>query len=332
MKTNMRLGICVLVVIFFLTACDRGGSIVPGKIRLVPLNTYDLAKVVTDEEGRMWFPASEMQTVLAKPAAADINFNEVKATKTLQYVLMNVGNTDVYDISFHAEEVVVYPPLIALIPAAGEGGDISMLPIVSFTREHVIPIDGVGSLMEMSVGTFSDILTLSYNYTLQDTSGGQDYDVVDEYDISGNNIGGLIDIFVSGRNVLEAVIYPIGESQTSWFIESVLNFAIYTGDLDTTIVMNSGNAPIPLQIINPYIRYFTGNGTVLDTIIPAGGSVDISGILRGDRYFENDGWDTTRGDIILLGSDRDQPYIFKIFNTLCIDGDRLLRVYEAQQN
>ncbi|MBW6458258.1 MAG: hypothetical protein K0B52_03755 [FCB group bacterium] len=331
MKTNMRLCACVLLVLFFLTACDRDGNIVPGKIRLVPLNTYDLAKAVTDEAGRMWLPASEIQTVLAKPVAADINFNEVKATKTLQYVLMNVGNTDVYDITFHAEEVVVYPPLIALIPAAGEGGDISMLPIVSFTREHVIPIDGVGSLMDMTVGAFSDILTLSYNYTLQDTSGAQDYDVEDEYSILGNNMGGLIDIYVSGKNVLDAIISPIEDYQTSWFMESVLFFSIWTYDLDTTIVVNSGNVPIPLQIINPLLNYyFPENGIILDTVIPAGGSVDISGVLRGDRYFENNGMDTTRGSIVLLGSGRNQPYIFTIFNTLCIDGDRLLWVYEHQ--
>ena len=327
MKTNLRLFVFALLLILCMTACDRGGDVVPGRLRLVPLYVYDLEKAVVDEQGKMWLPAQELRSVIDKPAVADIDFGEVKATKTLQYVLMNVGNTDVYDITFNAGEVVVYPPLIALIPAAGEGGDISMLPIVSFTREHVIPIDGVGSLMDMAVGAFSDELTLSYNYTLQDTSGAQDYDVVDEYSISGNNMGGLIDIYVSGKNVLDALISPIEDYQTSWFMESVLSFTVWSYDLDTTVVVNTGNVPIPLQIINPYL-YAMGNGTVLDTVIPAGGSVDISGILRGYLFIDNYDTDTTRGDIILLGSDRNQPYIFKIFNTFCLDGDRLLWVNE----
>ena len=156
-----------------------------GQLRLVPLSNNIISKIITDENGQQWLPKSEMPMVLAKAAAVDIYYGELKATRTLQYVLMNVGNLDVFDIYFNAQDLYIYPETFGLIPASTQGGELSALPIVNIIKEHVIPIEGVGALLEMNVGTFIDTLNITYHYkTSSDT-----IEVVDDYDVSGTKMG-----------------------------------------------------------------------------------------------------------------------------------------------
>ncbi|MBN2780405.1 MAG: hypothetical protein JXR21_00395 [Candidatus Marinimicrobia bacterium] len=303
------------------------------ELRLVPLNGTELAKAYTDDSGRMYLPASEVANILARPSAgADIDFGDVLSTKTLLYVLMNVGNRDVYDVTFSAGDLTVYPEYIGVIPAQGEGGEIVALPIVSFIKEHVIPISGVGSLMDMTAGEFTDLLSLSYNYTLEDSVGAESFDVVDNYTVAGEKMAAILDVFVSGINVTEAAVNPIEEYMTSYFHEPLLSANIYSNDLDTISIQNSGNVPMRVAVLNPYLQVLAHEDpVVLDTVVLAGQTLELVGIVRDAIYFENSGIDHSRGNILLFGSDRNQPYLFSLSGNYCTDGDLGFHFSESQR-
>ncbi|MDD3094852.1 MAG: hypothetical protein RBT66_00865 [bacterium] len=330
MRKVLHYALTALAVIALMTGCDGcdPDSDAVWELRLVPLSQTELAKVYSDENGGRWLPASEIPQLAAKPATgADIDFGEVPATKTLQYVLMNVGNRDVYDVTFSAGDLLISPEFIGVIPAAGEGGEIVALPIVSFIKEHVIPISGVGALMEMSIGSFTDALSLSYNYTLEDSAGAESFDVVDEYSVAGEKMGAVIDILASGENILNAALNT-PEFYDLAIMGTVLSINLSSSKMDTMAVHNNGNVPLRMRVVNPY-RYDAFDGsTIIDTIIQPGAEVDVSGFVRGETFFD-DTYDETRGSIIMLGAVRNQPYIFETMNELCIDGEMRLWFYES---
>ncbi|MEA2077664.1 MAG: hypothetical protein U9O95_06560 [Candidatus Marinimicrobia bacterium] len=320
----------LLLSITFFTSCDPAGNDpLMAELRLVPLTTGDLAKATTDEDGNLYLSASEIPAIMAKTASADIDFGSVEATKTLQYVLMNVGNTDVYDITFAADDITIYPSNIALVPTPDEGGDLIALPIISMTKAHVIPLSGVGSLLDMEVGAFTDMVSLSYNYDIEDTTGIDSFDITDEYTVAGINKGALIDIQVSGQSLQDALQGTISRYDLAGFSDPFYDLVVASSDMDTMIVYNNGNAPLPMRIVNQYL-YTHGGEPILDTLILAGENIDISGIVRGSQYFTG-GDDSEHGNIIFFGADRNQPYIFEILGDLCIDGeDGLLFTEQAQ--
>ena len=321
MKRKIIFSLAVLLVLGLFTACDPAGNEpMHAELRLVPLTTGDLAKAIEGENGQQYLPVSEIPKIMAKTASADIDFGSVKATKTLQYVLMNVGNTDVYDITFGAGDIVIYPEHIALVPTADEGGDLVALPIVSFTKEHVIPIEGVGSLMDMEIGAFSDMLSLSYNYNIEDSAGVDSFDITDEYTVAGTKMGAIIDIRVSGQSIENTIQGPVDRYSLVGFIDPFFDLHAFSDVIDTMIVYNNGNVPLPMRIVNSYLYILYDGEPILDTLILAGDSVDISGMVRGDQFLNGDN-DTEHGNIIFFGADRDQPYIFELLGTLCIDGE-----------
>jgi hypothetical protein len=310
-----------LLVFTLFTACDPvGNDPLMAELRLVPLTTGDLAKAMIGENGNLYLSASDIPAIMAKTASADIDFGNMAATKTLQYVLMNVGNTDVYDITFSVSDITIYPSNIALVPAPDEGGDLIALPIISFTKEHVLPISGVGSLLDMGVGAFTDVLSLSYNYNIVDTASIDSFDITDDYTVAGTKMGALIDIQVSGQSLQDALQRTLSRYNLSGFPDPFYDLLVSSDDMDTMIVYNNGNAPLPMRIVNQYLYINYGSGPILDTLILAGGSIDISGIVRGSRYFTGDD-DSEHGNIIYFGADRNQPYIFEILGDICIDGE-----------
>ncbi|MDX9777203.1 MAG: hypothetical protein RBT43_00390 [bacterium] len=249
------------------------------------------------------------------------------ATRTLQYVLMNVGNRDVYDVTFSAGDLTIYPEYIGVIPAQGEDGEIVALPIVSFIKEHVIPISGVGSMMDMSIGSFTDLLSLSYNYTLEDSTGIETFDVTDNYTVEGEKMGALIDILASGKDILDIAL-STPEFYDLALMGTVLQINLSSSDMDTMVVQNNGNVPLRMRVINPY-RYDAFDGsTTIDTIIQPGTEVNVSGFVRGEQFFE-DTYDESKGSIIMLGDVRNQPYIFETVKELCIDGEMRLWFLES---
>ncbi len=298
------------------------------ELRLVPLSSEELAKSFTDETGGRWLPASEVPSVLARPAAgADIDFGNVTATKSLQYVLMNIGNRDVYDVTFSANDLMIYPEYIGVIPAQGEDGEIVALPIVSFIKEHVIPVSGVGSLMDMNIGNFTDLLSLSYNYTLEDSTGVETFDVTDNYTVEGEKMGAVIDILASGENILDAAL-STPEFYDLALMGTVLQVYLSSSKMDTMVVQNNGNVPLRMRVVNPY-RYDAFDGsTVIDTVIQPGTEVDVSGVVRGEMFFDGT-YDENKGSVIMLGALRNQPYIFETMNELCIDGEMRLWFNES---
>ncbi|MDD3716063.1 MAG: hypothetical protein PHX07_02970 [Candidatus Marinimicrobia bacterium] len=330
MKKVLLYALSVLAAIALIlgcTGCDPNPDAV-WELRLVPLSQTELAKAHPDENGNLWISASEMPESLAKPAAgADIDFGNVIATRTLQYVLMNVGNRDVYDVTFSAGDLTIYPEYIGVIPAQGEDGEIVALPIVSFIKEHVIPISGVGSMMDMSIGSFTDLLSLSYNYTLEDSTGIETFDVTDNYTVEGEKMGALIDILASGKDILDIAL-STPEFYDLALMGTVLQINLSSSDMDTMVVQNNGNVPLRMRVINPY-RYDAFDGsTTIDTIIQPGTEVNVSGFVRGEQFFE-DTYDESKGSIIMLGDVRNQPYIFETVKELCIDGEMRLWFLES---
>ena len=343
MKKTISLSIVFVLVFLFFSACDpTGNDPLHAELRLVPLTTGDLAKVIQDKSGRSYLPVSGLPAIMAKAASVDIDFGNMAATKTLQYVLMNVGNTDVYDITFVANDLNIHPERIPLVPTPGEGGDLVALPIVSFTKEHVLPMSGVGALLDIETGAFNDMMTLCYNYDLSHTQSDSTYqgdslivsdtvivdsfDITDEYTVGGVKAGALIDITVSGQDICDAV-YSTPELYDDALARTVLMANLYSSDMTSIQILNNGNVPLRMRIINPYV-YVNGDGsTVLDTIIQAGGEIDVSGLIRGEYYFD-DTYDPNKGNVLILGAERDQPYIFEVMGELCIDGEYRIMFYE----
>ncbi len=321
MKKVITLSFALVLVLTLFTACDPSGNDpLHAELRLVPLTTGDLAKAIEGENGQQYLPVSELPAIMAKATSADIDFGNVTATRTLQYVLMNVGNTDVYDITFVSNDLKIHPTNIPLIPTPGEGGDLVALPIVSFSKEHVISLSGVGSLLEFEIGAFADVMTLCYNYELSHNESDSSYigdslvvsdtvivdsfDIADEYTVAGTKIGALIDIQVSGQSLQDALQNTLSRYDLSGFPDPFYDLLVRSSDMDTMIVYNNGNAPLPMRIVNQYLYINYGGEPILDTIIVAGGSIDISGIVRGPRYFTG-GDDSEHGNIIFFGADRD---------------------------
>ncbi len=335
MKRSILFLLTIAIMILFIGCGLIGNDPMHAELRLVPLTTGDLSKAITDYNGNRYLPAEEMANILQKKASADIDFGEMEATRTLQYVLMNVGNTDVYDITFVANDLTIHPTKIPLVPTPGEGGDLVALPIVSISKEHVMPLSGVGSLMELDPEVFSDVMTLCYNYDLSHSQSDSTYigdslvvtdtvivdsfDIADEYTVAGIKQGALIDILASGRNVVDAVWHPM-EYYDLALVGTVLTIDLYESDLDTLVVLNNGNVPLRMRVVNPNV-YYSGSGeAVIDTVIIPGAEVDVSGLVR-DPYFFDDTHDATKGNIMILGSETNQPYIFKAADEICIDGE-----------
>lgn len=329
-KVSVLLFASLILATLFLACDPRGNDPIMAELRLVPLTSGDLEKVVTSEDGNQYFPLSELKPIMLKKASADIDFGNMDATRTLQYVLMNVGNTDVYNITFDAGELRIHPSYIGLVPTSGEGGDLIALPIISITEEHVMPLSGVGALLDMSVGEFTDMMTLSYNYNITDTAGVDSFDITDEYTISGTKMGALIEIQVSGIKLEDALSSTLSRYDLAGFSEPFYDLKIDSGAMDTLIVYNYGNAPLPLRVVNQYVYTNYGGAPILDTLLMAGESINLSGIVRGERFFVGDP-DYTRGNIIYFGSNRDQPYIFEILGQLCIDGEEGLLFTEQDR-
>lgn len=344
----MKRATCLFLVLILISglfiACDPVvDDPMHAELRLVPLTTGDLAKAFNGEDGQQYMPVDELSTFMQKTAAADIDFGNMEATRTLQYVLMNVGNTDVYDITFVASDLKIHPANIPLVPTPGEGGDLVALPIVSISKEHVMPLSGVGSLMELEPGAFSDVMTLCYNYDLSESESDSSYtgdslvvtdtviissfDIADEYSVAGIKQGAIIDIEASGRNIVDAVCHPI-EYYDQALVGTVLTIDLYESDIDTLVVKNNGNVPLRLRIVNPYVYYLGTGEAVMDTVVVAGAEVDVSGLVC-DPYSFSDTYDPTKGNIMILGADSDQPYIFEVANEVCIDGEFRLMFSET---
>lgn len=349
MKKIISFSLALLLALVLFTACDpTGNDPLHAELRLVPITTGDLAKAVVDERGNQYLPTSELSAVMAKAASADIDFGNMTATRTLQYVLMNVGNTDVYDITFVSSDLKIHPMHIPLIPTQGEGGDLIALPIVSFIKEHVIPLSGVGTLLEMETGIFTDVMTLCYNYDLSHSTSDSTYigdslivtdtvivdsfDIADEYTVAGAKAGAIIEIWVSGVKWEE--YGEVGKEYDYGTIPMLDPKVLYPYQSDTIIVKNTGNVAIPLILINSYLTNYDpeANIKIIDTMIQPGAEIDLSDKLRNEYFFANGGNDLTRGNILILGAETNQPYIFSLLDKICTTGALGLRISEYYTN
>ena len=282
-----------------------------GQLRLVPLTSNDLSKVITDEYGQQWLPRTELPAVLNKSVVADVDFGEVIATKTFQYVLLNVGNIDVFDIQINSTDLKIFPETIGLIATSAQGAELSALPILNIIKEHVIPIDGVGSLLDMSVGDFTDTLSISYNYELS----GDTVKVDDKYDVAGTKMGAVINVITSGKNIetntLRIILYSVGG-----YSHQFIGITLTSSMMDTIIISNEGNASIPIKIESA-----THTDTVIDSILLPYSSIDLSGMLRGQGFIIPDSTGKyNMGELLIIGADNNQPYVIKFLNRTWTEG------------
>jgi len=328
-----------IAILFLFVGCGLiGNDPVHAELRLVPLTTGDLSKVITDEEGNRYLPTTEVANILQKKASADIDFGEMEASKTLQYVLMNVGNTDVYDITFVSQDLKIHPEHIPLVPTPGEGGDLIALPIVSVSKEHVISLSGVGSLLDFEIGEFTDVMTLCYNYDLSqsqsdstyigdslvvtDTVIVENFDIADEYTVAGTKMGAFIDFWMSGVKWQEYVdqFNAGGVEDLTYTYQTIPLISGGRLDLsraDTIIVANTGNVSMRLRVVNSMLpnTYPGHDGIIIDTVLQANTEIDLA-----DVFGYTDNSNEERGDLVLVGSTNDQPYIFTVMDWMCTTG------------
>ncbi|MFW0862671.1 MAG: hypothetical protein ACKKL6_03750 [Candidatus Komeilibacteria bacterium] len=333
MKNFMKFLMIAILTVMVMVSCDNGPTgptdkpdETMGKLILVPLGNDALSKVYVGEDGNKYLPreaavdnlrkmgrlAVRLEDVnkqsLAKIASAMIDYGEVLNTRILQYVIMNVGNQDIFDIDFTANDLVIFPGAISLIQASEQGTEVTALPIVNIAKEHVTPISGVGSLLDMTVGGFTDTLTLSYKYT----TGNDTVVVEDAYNVAGSTMGAIIDVMLSGTSFSEHSFnetpntHVTGNDWSSWPIQVMWPF--YSEDMDTTVISNNGNAPMRIRVVS-----LSTSTALIDTILGEYSEVDVSGLLAPNDT------DST-GNTVLIGDTRNQPYIFNFGDRLEKDG------------
>jgi len=282
---------------------------VTASIKLVPVGNNNLSKIITDENGKQWLPATEVShyTSLAKTAAATIEFGQMKNTTNLMYVVVNTGKLDVFDIIFESQDLTVIPSTIGLITVGGiSDGEVNALPIITITKEHVKPMSGVGSLLNMEVGEFTDTLSVSYKYTSKSTT----YTLLDKYDVAGTKMGAVIDLVVSNTKIENYVNNVFYQQLTNYdFNFSVYDANLDSTDLDSVIITNSGNASIPLKI-----KSACHSHTVLDTNIVGQSQIDLTGILGNASQNES------VGEVLILGENINQLYIFSFAGKIYTNG------------
>lgn len=335
-KSSMFISVLIMLIFgsaMVLTSCDKDPTSptdksdeTMGKLILVPLGNEALSKVFVGTDGNKYLPREAAianlekmgriairmenanQQSLAKIALAMIDFGEILNTRILQYVVMNVGNQDIFDIDFTANSLVVFPGAISVVEASEQGTAITALPIVNIAKEHVTPISGIGTLLEMTTGDFADTLTLTYKYT----TGNDTVVVSDEYDVAGSKMGAVIELIFSGQNFSSYSVFRYEVSvfgDSPWNRWPVIAYSpIPSEDTDTTIIINSGNAPISLAIGS-----WRHNDTLLTTTLLPSDTIDCSGSFSTSRA------DST-GEAVIVGTPTNQPYIFKLGDEIVTTG------------
>jgi len=331
MKNFMNFLMIAILTVMVMVSCDNGPTgpndkpdETLGKLILVPLGNDELAKVFVGEDGREYLPreaavnnlkkmgrlAIRMEDVnkrsLYKIASAMIDFGEVINTRQLQFVVMNVGNQDIFGIFFSANDLVIFPGAIGMLQASEQGTEVTALPIINIVKEHVTPVNLTGSLLDMEVGSFTDTLSLLYSYTL----GNDTVNVSDNYDVAGTKMGAVISILVSGIN-LEVYSSQIRQYAAPGYTQEFISLPTLTSSmLDTVLIINDGNAPLRISIESA-----SHEDTVLNSMVYANDTLDISGVWRGLDFVSD-----SSGELLLLGSTRNQPYTYSLLNDLYTQG------------
>jgi Calx-beta domain len=268
------------------------------QLRLIPMSNAMAARAIN---GYIWLSPLELQTGYIELDEDDISFGEINATDELMFVLMNTGTVDVTNVQFTTANIDVTPGSIGVIRVTTAGSEISALPIVTLTKEHVIPMSGVGSLLDITVGDFTDTLNISYEYL----SGATTIEISDDYSIAGTTMGAIIDMNLSGIPLEE---YDYSAMFITYLTEyphdMIALVSLPSSGMSTFFIQNNGNSPLQMQIANEYF----GFEVILDTVLHAGINLDVSGIVRGSDFIQ-DSVDQG-GNILIFGSTTNQPYIF----------------------
>ena len=262
-------------------------------------------------------PYSEIETavLLAKASEGnDISFGNVNSTKEFFYILVNNGSSDIRDVHFESEMVVVEPGYIPMVESEGFG--LGIIPIVKIAVPHLVPLDGTGAMLAFEIGAFTDTIHTTYEYnSLQ----GDTVSAFKDWDVTGTKLGAKFDVTVGGLSLLGDLLVD-----KSWRLNQVQGgdlFQTYSrpvNDLkqDTMLVVNDGNVPLTVKVYPYYAEESINYGEIATLDIPVGNSVIMN------DYFDT--MDTTSSNPNDWGVQVKLFNVFSLTSALSIDDHTLM--------
>lgn len=238
---------------------------------------------IVDDENDWTQPSIELVKLdsdLSKVSnsVGDISFGDIVSTKTFFYMLVNNGESEVFNINLSSDSVIVEPNNISVIVGTSDLG-VSSVPIISVTVPHVLPPEEVGNYLPYTLGDFIDILSVDYQYV------GVQGDTISEtksWDVSGNRLGGMVDFLIDGQNYESIMsLFNLGWNQSDGQPFSVIRYIDPDPNTDSKIIVNTGNVELFFEVFSGVHPSVVLDDPVhTDTILP-GDSLDVSSVLPG---------------------------------------------------
>ena len=200
-----------------------------------------------------------------------IDFGDIHSTSSQYFLLLNNGERDAFDINLSSEQIVIYPQHIDII--SGTGSTVETLPIIQLTAVHVIPISGVGELLPLETGAFTDSIALSYKYV---SINGDTVEVTNSYQSQGNKLAGNLGVYIDSVDVKTLPFWLFsGETDPIHGYPKVyLNVEGWGSiTLSQMQLMNQGNVPINIEIWDR--REIFGGSPLHDQTLLSGESFNL---------------------------------------------------------
>lgn len=289
---------------------------------------------------------------LAKIAVGeDISFGEIMATESISFIITNTGNVNLFNIALSANDLIVFPGNVGVLELP-EGG-LTTSPIVSITAEHVLPRSGVGSLLNMEVGEFTDTLQLSYQYKIIPflhavINETQIVALMDSITAINDSTSDTTWAWIYGDTLLTAEMekdtvtnqleYSVGGTKMGAIIDVEFSGQpIQDYNVTKEFDLHKPNSPWtdwPLTSFWPFspselstseiinngnvpvqvkVVSWDHNITLIDTITHPGDILVTSRLLRNNR-------EPDTGNMIMVGDVVNQPYILKVAGDISTNG------------
>jgi len=138
-----------------------------------------------------------VNTLAKSMGTFDVDFDTVFATKSLNYMVVNNGTVDAFNVTFSSKAVITTPKVINSLPVS-EGGELGLLPILTITMPHGLPPSGIGPPLPIERGIISDSLIVHYQYLGEsaDTLTGSK-----SFTVQGVKVADVIEVEINGISV-----------------------------------------------------------------------------------------------------------------------------------
>ena len=206
---------------------------------------------------------------LMKPVSSFINFSEFTATTTYFYMLVNNYSTDINDVVFSADSVVVKPGNIVVIEGT-TGAGIGAIPILSVTAPHVLPVNRSGSLLPFEIGELTDSVLVDYSYT---NPNGDTLNTTQGWSVSGTKMGGMFDLYVDSLDIFGNILadFNLSENYANGENVAVVNADVENPNSAEVMLVNTGNVTL-------FVDVYSNNDHNIVTTDPIG----VFEVLVGD--------------------------------------------------